>query len=281
MFVTLHVHSVRATVPHQTTRKNIVWQKHHSQRRSYMVSARRRHWSARLAFWAFTVGAFDSAADRSQCAAASLSSAAERGPASQVPSEIPPSTAARMRLEPLVVPPLRLGHLVALLLLQHVECPCRSICSVLRAHRIALVGLEVPLRGLHLVPRVVERCTEVEVRQGLVGLQGDGLAEGLGCSARVLLRAVPHALSQQLLVRVARLRGVPGLHLRGLAMPLLPLPAILQLLPLLPQLLVKHPVQLPSARVRRAVDAAEVRRRQLLIEALITDGVLLPLVVHV
>eukprot|EP00964_Phaeocystis_antarctica_P135603 scaffold99951_cov63-Phaeocystis_antarctica.AAC.5 len=50
---------------------------------------------------------------------------------------------------------------------------------------------------------------------------------------------------------------------------------------MLPQLLVKHPVQLPGASVRRAVHAAEVRRRQLLIAAHVTDRMLLPLVVHV
>eukprot|EP00964_Phaeocystis_antarctica_P061640 scaffold36844_cov58-Phaeocystis_antarctica.AAC.6 len=93
--------------------------------------------------------------------------------------------------------------------------------------------------------------------------------------------AMPHALSQQLRVLVARLRGIPGQLLRLLAIPPLQRPTILLPLPSLPQLLVKHPVQLPSARVRRAVDAAEVRRRQPLIAAHIADGVLLPLVVHV
>ena len=43
----------------------------------------------------------------------------------------------------------------------------------------------------------------------------------------------------------------------------------------------KRSVQLPCARVRRAVDAADVRRRQPLIAALVADGVLLTLVVHV
>ena len=47
------------------------------------------------------------------------------------------------------------------------EGPCRGLCPALRAHRKALLGLEVPLRGLHVVPRVVERCTEVVVRLGL------------------------------------------------------------------------------------------------------------------
>eukprot|EP00964_Phaeocystis_antarctica_P018234 scaffold10094_cov53-Phaeocystis_antarctica.AAC.2 len=86
----------------------------------------------------------------------------------------------RQRLEPLVVPPLRLGHLVAHILSQHVESRCRGLCPVLRAHRPALLGLEEPLRGLHLVPRVAERCTEVVVRVGLVGPQRDGLAVGPG-----------------------------------------------------------------------------------------------------
>ena len=64
---------------------------------SYMASAWRRHPSARLAFWAFNVGASHSAADRSKCAAASLSSAADRGPSSQAQAlPNPRSTNARM-----------------------------------------------------------------------------------------------------------------------------------------------------------------------------------------
>eukprot|EP00964_Phaeocystis_antarctica_P043986 scaffold25251_cov65-Phaeocystis_antarctica.AAC.4 len=131
-----------------------------------------------------------------------------------------PHSPRRQRLDPLVVPPLRLGHLGALLLRQHVEGPCRGLCPVLRAHRPAFLGLEETLRGLHVVPRAVEHGTEVVVRHGVVGPQGDGLAEGPGCSAPVLLRAVPRALSQQLLVRVARLRSVPGRLLCDLASPL-------------------------------------------------------------
>eukprot|EP00964_Phaeocystis_antarctica_P092264 scaffold59316_cov53-Phaeocystis_antarctica.AAC.4 len=192
-----------------------------------------------------------------------------------------PHNPRRQRLEPLVAPPLRLGHLVALLQPQHVEAICRGPCPELRAHRVALLGLEEPLRGLHVVPRVVEHYTEVDVRRGLVGLQGDGLAVGLACFAPVLLGYVPSALSQQLQVLVARLRGAPGLPLRDLAIPLLHCPTILIPLPLLPHLLVKRPVQLPSARVRRAVLAAEVRCRQLQVAAHIADGVLLPRVVHV
>merc|ERR1719345_304680 len=67
---------------------------------------------------------------------------------------------------------------------------------------------------LHSVRRAGERCTEVEVRLGPVGPQGDGLAEGPGGSACVLLRAVPDTLSHQLIVRVARPRGAPGCLLR-------------------------------------------------------------------
>eukprot|EP00964_Phaeocystis_antarctica_P079005 scaffold49168_cov66-Phaeocystis_antarctica.AAC.1 len=184
----------------------------------------------------------------------------------------------RQHLEPLVVPPLRLGHLF---LHQHVEGRCRGTCPALRSYLPALLGLEESLRSLHEVPRGGEHDAEVGVRPRLVGLQGDGLAVGLGCSAPVLLRAIPRALSQQLIILVARLRGAPGLPLRDLAIPLLRHPTILRRLPELPQLLVKHPVQLPSARVRRAVLAAEIRRRQLFIAALIADRVLLSLVVHV
>eukprot|EP00964_Phaeocystis_antarctica_P039870 scaffold22792_cov64-Phaeocystis_antarctica.AAC.2 len=264
---------------------------------AYRASAQQRHWSASLEDSAFHAGASHCAADRSKCAAASLSSAAERGPASQALC-IPLSTYARMSiavamfgaarntladsaLSPSSVHHVRLGHLVARLQPQHVEGLCRGLCPALRAHRIALLGFKVPLRGLHDVPRVGEHGTEVVVRHGLVGPQGDGLAVDLACSAPVLLRHVPRALSHQLIVRVARLCGKAGHLLRGLAIPLLRRPTILPLLPLLPQLLVKRPVQLPSDRVRRTVDAAEVRRRHLLIAAHVTDGVLLPLVVHV
>eukprot|EP00964_Phaeocystis_antarctica_P104274 scaffold69417_cov66-Phaeocystis_antarctica.AAC.1 len=189
-----------------------------------------------------------------------------------------PQNPRRQRLEPHVVPPLRLGHLGARLHPQHAEGICRGLCPAFRVYRIALTGLEVPLRALHVVPRVLERCTEVVVRQGPVGPQGDGLAVGLGCSAHIPLRGVPYAFSHQLIVLVARPRGEAGVRLRGLAILLLPYPAILSLLPPLPHLLVKRPVQLPRARVRRAVLATEVRRRQLLIAAHVTDGVLLPLV---
>eukprot|EP00964_Phaeocystis_antarctica_P056675 scaffold33453_cov53-Phaeocystis_antarctica.AAC.2 len=135
-----------------------------------------------------------------------------------------PHNPRRQRLEPLVVPPLRLGHLGAHLLCQHVDGMCRGLCPVLRAHRIALLCLEVPLRRLHVVPRVDEHCTEVGVRRGRVGPQGDGLAVDLGCSAPITLRGVPSRLSYQLRVRVARLHGVAGLPLRELALLLLPTP---------------------------------------------------------
>jgi hypothetical protein len=49
----------------------------------YLAPARRRHWSSKSANPAFTAGAGHSAAARSKCVAASLSSAAERGPTSQ------------------------------------------------------------------------------------------------------------------------------------------------------------------------------------------------------
>eukprot|EP00964_Phaeocystis_antarctica_P109786 scaffold74197_cov63-Phaeocystis_antarctica.AAC.3 len=107
-----------------------------------------------------------------------------------------PRNPRRQRLEPLLAPPLRLGHLGARFLCQHVEGHCRGLCPVPRAHQHALPGLEEPLRSLHGVLRVGEHSTEVVVRLGLVGPQGDGLAEGPCCSACVLLRLVPRALSQ-------------------------------------------------------------------------------------
>eukprot|EP00964_Phaeocystis_antarctica_P111517 scaffold75867_cov34-Phaeocystis_antarctica.AAC.2 len=55
-----------------------------------------RHQSARVAKEVFLAGAEQRAAVRSKCVAASLSSAAERGPASQRPPHIPLSTNARM-----------------------------------------------------------------------------------------------------------------------------------------------------------------------------------------
>eukprot|EP00964_Phaeocystis_antarctica_P088255 scaffold56166_cov64-Phaeocystis_antarctica.AAC.3 len=62
------------------------------------ATARRRHQAATWANWAFTAGAGDSAAARSQCTTASLSSAAERGPICQAPSAAPLSTTARIML---------------------------------------------------------------------------------------------------------------------------------------------------------------------------------------
>eukprot|EP00964_Phaeocystis_antarctica_P019642 scaffold10841_cov57-Phaeocystis_antarctica.AAC.1 len=59
-----------------------------------MASAWLRHQAARPAKPAFTAGAGHCAAARSKCVAASLSSATERGPASQAPHS-PLSTRAR------------------------------------------------------------------------------------------------------------------------------------------------------------------------------------------
>eukprot|EP00964_Phaeocystis_antarctica_P085425 scaffold53953_cov51-Phaeocystis_antarctica.AAC.1 len=60
-----------------------------------MASARLRHWAAFPASWVFDAGTWCSAAARSKCVAASMSSAAERGPASQAP-HCPISTNARI-----------------------------------------------------------------------------------------------------------------------------------------------------------------------------------------
>ena len=64
---------------------------------SYMASAWLWQATAKAVNWAFAVAAWLSAAARSKCVAASMNSAAERGPASQVSSR-PRSTRARMRL---------------------------------------------------------------------------------------------------------------------------------------------------------------------------------------
>eukprot|EP00964_Phaeocystis_antarctica_P125237 scaffold88861_cov60-Phaeocystis_antarctica.AAC.4 len=174
------------------------------------------------------------------------------------------------------------GHLVALREHNRVEGPCCGLCPpLLRALRIAHRGLKETLRGLHVLPHIDEHCSEVIVRVGCLGPQGDGLAVGLACSAPVLLREVTRARTYQFIVHVARLLGDPGCPSRDLAKLLLHHPAILVLLPLLPQPLVEHPVHIPSARVRWAVHAAEVRRRQLLIAAHVADRVLLSAVVHV
>eukprot|EP00964_Phaeocystis_antarctica_P042993 scaffold24650_cov82-Phaeocystis_antarctica.AAC.1 len=63
--------------------------------RTYIASARLRHCSANPEDSAFHAGASHSAADRSKSAAASMNSAAERGPVSQAP-HAPLSTQARM-----------------------------------------------------------------------------------------------------------------------------------------------------------------------------------------
>eukprot|EP00964_Phaeocystis_antarctica_P155065 scaffold124036_cov66-Phaeocystis_antarctica.AAC.3 len=176
----------------------------HSYTTSAWLRAAVRHQAASPANAACCAGAGCSAAARSQCAAASLSSAAERGPTSQHRSphlvgypivRRRPHNPRRQHLEPLVVPPLRLGHLGALPTRQHVEGRCYGLCPDIRAHRVALLGLEEPLRSLHNVPRVGERCTEAVVRRGPVGPQGDGLAIGPSCFAPVLLGKVTRTLS--------------------------------------------------------------------------------------
>ena len=63
----------------------------------YMAAARLWHKAALVASWAPTAGAGHSAAARSKCVAASLSSAAERGPTSQARHR-PASTSARIWL---------------------------------------------------------------------------------------------------------------------------------------------------------------------------------------
>ena len=64
---------------------------------SYMASAWLRQQAASSAKLALIAGAGHSAAARSKCVAASMSSAAERGPASQA-GDCPHSTVARIRL---------------------------------------------------------------------------------------------------------------------------------------------------------------------------------------
>eukprot|EP00964_Phaeocystis_antarctica_P061249 scaffold36583_cov63-Phaeocystis_antarctica.AAC.5 len=58
----------------------------------------------------------------------------------------------RQRLEPLVAPPLWLGHFGARLLRESVEGRRRGLRPAFRAHRVALLGLEEPLCGLRGVP---------------------------------------------------------------------------------------------------------------------------------
>eukprot|EP00964_Phaeocystis_antarctica_P039238 scaffold22445_cov73-Phaeocystis_antarctica.AAC.10 len=228
----------------------------HSYTTSAWLRAAVRHQAASPANAACCAGAGHSAAARSKCVAASLSSAAERGPDSQ-PTQFPRSTIARIwlaasssgaaltTLADSTLSPSSFHH-SGLATSAHAFC-----VSMLRANAVARPqGLEPTesLRGLRVVPRADEHGTEVEVRCGRVGLQGDCLAVDPGCSAPVLLRAVPDALSHQLIVRVARLSGVPGCLLRNLAMPLLRHPAILSHLPVPLHLLVIHRVPLPSAR---------------------------------
>eukprot|EP00964_Phaeocystis_antarctica_P002425 scaffold1260_cov51-Phaeocystis_antarctica.AAC.2 len=66
--------------------------------KAYTAPTWRRHQTALLARRAFTAGAGCSAAARSKCVAASLSSAAERGPASHTLPHCPRSTTARISL---------------------------------------------------------------------------------------------------------------------------------------------------------------------------------------
>eukprot|EP00964_Phaeocystis_antarctica_P080184 scaffold50058_cov60-Phaeocystis_antarctica.AAC.4 len=224
-----------------------------------MASALLRYSAARRAKFPFPTGASHSAAACPQHAAASLSSADERGPA-------PPKSHTA---HPGPQPAFGWTHRSAPSLPWPLPTPPSPPDSAPWPRGTAA-------RPPPSVPRVGKLVAEVEIRRGVVGPQGDGLAVGPGCSAAILPRGVPDTLSHQPQVLVARLRGAPGLTLRELAIPLPPRPTtLLPLLPLLPQLLVEHPVQLPRARVRRAVDVAEVRRRQLLIAAHITDGVLL------
>eukprot|EP00964_Phaeocystis_antarctica_P030181 scaffold17018_cov60-Phaeocystis_antarctica.AAC.4 len=187
----------------------------------------------------------------------------------------------RQRLEPLVIPPLRLCHFGARLLPQHVKAVCRGLCPLLRTLLIELAGLEEPLCGLHMVPRVAEHCTEIGECAGLVGPQGDGLAVDPCCSAPVLLSLVPQAVSHQFRVRASRLCGLPARLFSDRAKPPQPKPTILRFLPMHLHLLVIHRVQLPSARVRGALEAAPVRRQQLVLDALAAHRVLLPRIVHV
>eukprot|EP00964_Phaeocystis_antarctica_P124578 scaffold88220_cov54-Phaeocystis_antarctica.AAC.3 len=206
------------------------------------------------------------------------SSAAERGPTSQaLVRSPPPSTIARMRLGPNPFG-AALTTLADSALSPSSFHHSGLTTSAHTSSRSMSKAFAVPVCGLHVVARVVERSTEAEVRRGVVRNQGDGLAVGLGCFARVrrVSRSGACALSQQFIVLVTRLRGAAGVALRGLAIPLLAQPTILPPLPLPLLLLVKCRVQLHSARVPRAVEAAPVGRRQLLLAALRAYRMLLP-----
>eukprot|EP00964_Phaeocystis_antarctica_P125027 scaffold88669_cov57-Phaeocystis_antarctica.AAC.1 len=94
-----------------------------------------------------------------------------------------------------------LGHLTSRSLLLGTRCRHHGLNHrALRLHlarcRHRLAHLRSPPERLYARGRSNPRfCLNRERRHGLVGPQGDGLAVGLGCSARVLLRAVPQALS--------------------------------------------------------------------------------------
>ena len=264
-----------------------------------MASASLRHWFARSTNKTFIARASDSAAARLNLLAASLSSAAEGAPTTQaLYAQCPLSTTARIMfvstrfgaapttLADSALSPSSFHHsglttslhsfIFSMSKAADVACaqPSESAGKRSLASRNRCAASTKCPELLSVVPRF---CACV----GLIWPQGDDLAKGLSCSAPVVLRGVPRALSQQAKVLVSRLRGAPGHLLCDLASLLLAHPAVLPQLPILLHLLVKHRVQLPSARVPRAVNATPVRRQQLLLAALVAHRVLLPLVVHI
>ena len=99
-----------------------------------------------------------------------------------------PHDLRRQRFEPLVVPPLRLGHLGALRKCQLVEGPCRGLCPAHRLHRIALRGLEEPLcGGFHFVKRPVQ-LPRLRVRRAVVAAEVRGRRGGGGLGLTLLLQ---------------------------------------------------------------------------------------------
>jgi hypothetical protein len=147
----------------------------------------------------------------------------------------PPSqgTLADSALSPSSFHHVRLGHLGARLVHQQVERPLQwPVPSPASPPESAPFGPKEPLRRLHVVPRVVERCTEVEVR-GWACRDSARWPRGrpwlLSCASRPWKCTAQLALSDQLVVRVARLRSDAGLLFRLLAFPPLPLPAILRI----------------------------------------------------
>eukprot|EP00964_Phaeocystis_antarctica_P059456 scaffold35300_cov63-Phaeocystis_antarctica.AAC.1 len=210
---------------------------------------RLRHLSASPEDLAFHAGALHIAADRSKCAAASLSSAAERGPTSQA-RYAPLSTIARMSSADSSFGAAR-------------KTFADSALSPSSFHHSGLAT------SVHSSVRSVSKASAVACAQYSEPTGWRSLASRNRCAASTLCpelesaapRAVPQAFGHtgghQLVVLIARLRGGAGLLLRGLANPMLQGPTILICLPLLPHPLVERPVQLPSARVRRTVHAAE------------------------